>query len=155
METNNSGIKQPAVGPKRSRVGKLWVAVVLLGSLVAGVVLSDLATMPDVGRPGFFRGAPYFNPEAAIRLHIVLTTVEVGLLLALVVIYLKIYAETKANFALGLVIVLGALLLQAIFSYPLVLGLEGPVLFLHGRLPTLADILTISAYTVFLYLSLE
>jgi hypothetical protein len=136
-------------------VGKLWVVVVLLGSLVSGVILSDLSTMPDEGRPNFFRGAPYFNPDPTIRLHIILTTVEVGLLLALVVIYLKIYAETKANFALGLVIVLGSLLLQTIFSYPLVLGLEGPVLFVQGRLPTVADILTISAYTVFLYLSLE
>ena len=156
METNNnSGIKQPAVGPKKSRVGKLWVVVVLLGGLVSGVVLSDLATMPDQGRPGFFRGVPYFNPDPTIRLHVVLTTVEVALLLSLVVIYLKIYAETKANFALGLVIVLGALLLQTVFSYPLVLGLEGPVLFVQGRLPTISDILTISAYTVFLYLSLE
>jgi hypothetical protein len=136
-------------------VGKLWVVVVLLGGLVSGVVLSDLATMPDQGRPDFFRGVPYFNPDPTIRLHVVLTTVEVALLLSLVVIYLKIYAETKANFALGLVIVLGALLLQTVFSYPLVLGLEGPVLFVQGRLPTISDILTISAYTVFLYLSLE
>jgi hypothetical protein len=136
-------------------VGKLWVLVVLLGGLVSGVILSDLATMPDQGRPGFFRGVPYFNPDPTIRLHVVLTTVEVALLLSLVVIYLKIYTETKANFALGLVIVLGALLLQTVFSYPLVLGLEGPVLFVQGRLPTISDILTISAYTVFLYLSLE
>ena len=156
METNNnSGIKQPAVGPRKSMVGKLWVVVVLLGGLVSGVVLSDLATLPDQGRPYFFRGVPYFNPDPTIRLHVVLTTVEVALLLSLVVIYLKIYTETKANFALGLVIVLGALLLQTVFSYPLVLGLEGPVLFIQGRLPTISDILTISAYTVFLYLSLE
>jgi hypothetical protein len=136
-------------------VGKLWVVVVLLGGLVSGVVLSDLATLPDRGRPYFFRGVPYFNPDPTIRLHVVLTTVEVALLLSLVVIYLKIYTETKANFALGLVIVLGALLLQTVFSYPLVLGLEGPVLFVQGRLPTISDILTISAYTVFFYLSLE
>jgi len=42
-----------------------------------------------------------------------------------------------------------------VFSYPLVLGLEGPVLFVQGRLPTISDSLTLSAYTVFLYLSLE
>lgn len=154
METNNnSGINQPAVAPRKSSVGKLWVVVVLLSGLVFGVILSDIATLPNEGRPDFFRGMPYFNPT--IRLHVILTTVEVALLLALVVIYLKIYAETKANFALGLVIVLAALLLQTVFSYPLVLGLEGPVLFVQGRLPTLSDILTISAYTVFLYLSLE
>jgi len=65
-------------------VGKLWVVVVLLGGLVSGVVLSDLATLPDQGRPYFFRGVPYFNPDPTIRLHVVLTTVEVALLLSLV-----------------------------------------------------------------------
>jgi len=136
-------------------VGKLWVVVVLLSGLISGVILSNLATLPTQGRPYFFKGVPYFNPDPTIRLHVVFTTVEVALLLSLVVIYLKIYSETRANFALGLVIVLSALLLQTIFSYPLVLGMEGPVLFVQGRLPTLSDILTISAYTVFLYLSLE
>lgn len=135
--------------------GKLWVVVVLLVGLVSGVLLADLATQPAEGRPRFFSGVPYFNPDPTIRLHVILTTVEVALLVSLVVIYLKVYAETKANFSLGLVIVLGALLLQTVFSYPLVLGLEERVLFVQGSLPTLSDILTISAYTVFLYLSLE
>jgi hypothetical protein len=155
METNNnSGIDQPAVEPKKSRVGKLWVLVVLLAGLVAGVLLSDLATLPDEFRQPFFRGVPVFNPDPSIRLHIVLTTVEVALLVSLVIVYLKIYSETRANFALGLVIVLAALLLQTVFSYPLVLGTEGVIL-VPGLLTTLADFLTIGAYSVFLYLSLE
>ncbi len=69
-------------------------------------------------------------------------------------VYLKVYSETRANFALGLVAVLSALLLQTLFSYPLVLGTEGVIL-VPGILTTLADFLTIGAYTVFLYLSLE
>jgi hypothetical protein len=156
METNNnnSGINQPAVEPKKSMVGKLWVVVVLLAGLVAGVLLSDLATLPDEFRQPFFRGVPVFNPDPSIRLHIVLTTVEVALLVSLVIVYLKIYSETRANFALGLVIVLAALLLQTVFSYPLVLGTEGVIL-VPGLLTTLADFLTIGAYSVFLYLSLE
>ena len=156
METNNnSGINQPTVGPKKSPVGKLWVVVVLLVGLISGVLLSDLATLQTEERPDFFRDFPYFNPDPTIRLHVILTTVEVTLLISLVIIYLKVYSETRANFALGLVIVLGALFLQTVFSYPLVLGLAGPVLFVRGSLPTVSDVLTISAYTVFLYLSLE
>jgi hypothetical protein len=135
-------------------VGKLWVAVVLLAGLASGVLLSSLATLPRVARPVFFRGVPYFNPEPSIRLHVLLTTMEVALLLSLVVIYLKVYSETKANFSVGLVIVLGALLLQTLLSYPLILGLEGVIL-VPGRLSTIADFLTLAAYTVFLYLSLE
>jgi len=155
LETsNNSGIDQPAVAPKKSTAGKLWVVVVLLVGLVAGVLLSDLATLPEESRDPFFRGVPVFNPDPSIRLHIVLTTVEVALLVSLVIVYLKVYSETKANFALGLLIVLAALLLQTVFSYPLILGTQGVIL-VPGVLTTLADFLTIGAYTVFLYLSLE
>jgi hypothetical protein len=155
METNNNiGINQPAVEPKKSMAGKLWVVVVVLAGLVAGVLLSDLATLPEESREPFFRGVPVFNPDPSIRLHIVLTTVEVALLVSLVIVYLKVYSETKANFALGLVIVLSALLLQTVFSYPLILGTQGVIL-VPGTLTTLADFLTIGAYSVFLYLSLE
>ncbi|HUK74654.1 MAG TPA: hypothetical protein VLU99_02595 [Nitrososphaerales archaeon] len=153
METNNNtGIVQPPVEPKKSMVGKLWVVVVLLAGLVAGVLLSDLATLPT--RNPIFRRFPLFNPDPLIRLHIVLTTVAVALMVSLVIVYLKVYVETKANFALGLVIVLGALLLQTVLSYPLVLGTSGVIL-VPGILTTLADFLTVAAYTVFLYLSLE
>jgi len=157
LETNNnSGINQPAVAPKKSTAGKLWVVVVLLVGLVAGILLEGLATLPDESREPFFRriGVPVFNPDPSIRLHIILTTVEVALLVSLVVVYLKVYSETRANFALGLVAVLSALLLQTVFSYPLVLGTEGAIL-VPGLLTTLADFLTLGAYTVFLYLSLE
>lgn len=156
METNNnSGINQPAAAPKKSAVGKLWVPIVLLVGLVAGVLLADLSTQPRQERAPFFYGVPQFNPDPTIRLHVILTTVEVTLLISLVIVYLRVYSETRANFALGLVIVLGALFLQTVFSYPLVLGLQGPVLFVRGSLPTLSDVLEICAYTVFLYLSLE
>jgi hypothetical protein len=155
METNNnSGINQPAVAPKKSMVGKLWVVVALLAGVLAGVLLSDLATLPEEYRDPFFRQFPVFNPDPYIRLHIVLTTLEVVLLVSLVIVYLKVYSETQANFALGLVIVLSALFLQTLFSYPLILGTQGVIL-VPGTLTLLADFLTIGAYTVFLYLSLE
>ncbi len=133
--------------------GKLWEVIVLLVGLIAGVILSDLATLPTEERPLFFPG-PYFNPDPSIRLHIVVTTMEVALLVALVVVYVKVYAETKANFALGLAVVLGALFLQTVFSYPLILG-TGFWILVPGTLTTLADFLTLGAYAVFLYLSLE
>jgi hypothetical protein len=157
LETNNnSGIDQPAVAPKRPSVGKLWVPVVLLVGLIAGVLVSDLATLPKVQRPFPFRdpNIPVFNPDPSIRLHIVLTTVEVAMLVALVLVYIKVYSETRANFALGLAVVLSALFLQTLFSYPLLLGKEGVIL-LPGTLTWVADFLTVGAYTVFLYLSLE
>jgi hypothetical protein len=150
---NNGGVDQPAVEPK-STVGKLWVVVVLLAGLIVGILVSDLATLPVSSRPFPFRGITQFNPDPSIRLHIVLTTVEVTMLVALVMVYVKVFAETRARFALGLVVVLSALFLQTIFSYPLILGTEGVIL-VPGSLTMLADFLTLGAYTVFLYLSLE
>ena len=153
METNNSGINQPAAAPRTS-AGKLWVVVVLLVGLIGGILVSDVATLPEVERPRLFEQVPVFNPDPSIRLHIVVTTIEVVLLVALVMVYLKVYAETRANFALGLVVVLSALFLQTLFSYPLLLGTRG-VIFIPGLLTLLADFLTLGAYAVFLYLSLE
>jgi len=150
LETNNTVVNQPPVEQK-STVGKLWVVVVLLVGLIAGILVSDVATLPESSRPSII---PHFNPDPSIRLHIVLTTVEVSMLVALVMVYVKVYSETRARFALGLVVVLSALFLQTIFSYPLILGTEGIIL-IPGRLTTLADFLTLGAYTVFLYLSLE
>lgn len=127
----------------------------LLVGLIAGILVSDLATLPRSERPGPFRTTvPVFNPDPSIRLHIVLTTVEVAMLVALLMVYIRTYSNTRANFALGLVAVLGALFLQTIFSYPLILGTQGVIL-VPGTLTTLADFLTLGAYTVFLYLSLE
>jgi len=135
-------------------VGKLWVVVVLLVGLVVGFPLSDVAVEPFQQRPGFFRLFPQFNPSNGIRIHVILTTVGVALLFALVVIYLRVYLETKGHFALGLVVVLVALLVQAILSYPLILG-TGPVILVPGTLSLVADLFTVAAYTVFMYLSLE
>lgn len=155
METNNkTEIEQPAVAPKRSTTGKLWIVVVLLAGLLAGVLLSDVATLPPQPRPFFLRDIPYVNPDPSIRLHIVLTTMEVAMLVALVVVYAKIYFETRARFAVGLAAVLSALFLQTVFSYPLLLGTEGAIL-VPGLLTEVADFLTLGAYTLFLYLSLE
>jgi hypothetical protein len=154
LNTNNNTVtEQPAVAPK-TKVGKLWVAIVLLLGLIWGILISDLAVLPLESRPDFFRPVPVFNPDPSIRLHIIFTSVEVALLVALVVVYLRTYASTRANFALGLVVVLGALLLQAVLSYPLILGTNGFILY-PGILGLLADVFTIAAYTVFLYLSLE
>ena len=80
---------------------------------------------------------------------------EVALLVALVVIYGRMYLETSANFALGLVFVLVALLVQTLLSNPVLEDLVGQVPIGPGYSTPAADIFTMFAYTVFLYLSLD
>ncbi len=56
---------------------------------------------------------------------------------------------------MGLVIILFVLLIQAFLQSPLLLGLVGPYGAGQGQFLSFADIFTIAAYTIFLYLSLE
>jgi hypothetical protein len=152
-------IEEPTKKEDKSHLQKLWVPILLAIGFVAGEVISYGTAMqqPQGGR-GPFCFTCHFYPfpsDPAFGYHIVLTTVEVALLIALVVIYGRMYVETKANFALGLVFVLIALLVQTLLSYPLLQDLIGPVNLGPGYSSQAADIFTICAYTVFLYLSLD
>jgi hypothetical protein len=134
-------------------VSKLWVPIVVTLGLLVGALLS-YAALNEVDE---FRGRGFymFNPEPGIIAHIILSTLGVALLMALLVVYGRVYLQTSANFALGLVIVLTALLLQSILNYPLLLGWFGPIPYGPSFFPSAADVLTVVAYGVFLYLSLE
>ncbi len=142
--------------PSSNRRGsKIWVPVVLLVSIALGW-LSTLATLtPEEPRGEHFPGPFSFTPDPLLQFHTFLTTVEIILLLSLLIVYLKVYMDSGARFSLGLVFVLSALLLESILTYPLVVGMEGPVSVGAGNLLWFADILEIAAYTAFLYLSLE
>lgn len=145
----------PAEEPrKRSYIRKLWVPVVILIGLIIGEAISYSSMgpgrFPPQGRFGF---PPYFQESPALQVHVILTTVEVTLLLALLVIYIRMYAETRAAFSLGLIVMLLALLVQSLLSYPLIIGYYGPISLEQSNL--WADLLTVCAYAVFLYLSLE
>ncbi len=150
---------EPVMTGKRSNLQKLWVPVVLL----IGLVIGGLISVTTAQSAGFeFWQAPngmlYFHqlpPDPAFGYHVILTTVEVALLVSLVVIYARMYAETKANFALGLVVVLVALFLQAVLSYPIVEDLIVTPQIEPGFWSPVADVVSVCAYTVFLYLSLE
>jgi hypothetical protein len=157
-------IEEPTKKEDRSYLQKLWVPIVLAIGFVAGEVLSYETAIPQFpGGGGPFCFTCHFHPFPSNPLfgyHVLLTTVEVALLVALVVVYGRMYVETKANFALGLVVVLIALLAQALLSYPILQGLIGPLYPGSGYSSEAVDILaadifTICAYTVFLYLSLD
>jgi hypothetical protein len=150
----------PSDGPpkRRSYMQKLWVPVLVLFGLGLGELISYFTVSPQEylvgpGPTGFY--FPHFESNPTLQFHVVLTTVEVVLLVALVVIYVRMYAQTRANFSLGLVVVLVALLLEALLSYPLIIGYYGPVSLEPGLSSPSADVFTVCAYAVFLYLSLE
>jgi hypothetical protein len=142
-----------AAVPKQERISRLWVVVVLTFGVLLGAVLA--LSIPETtirfGPGGFF----LLSVQRALQLHVVLTTIEMVLLFALVIVYIKVYSVTRANFSMGILIVLFALLFHSVLSYPLTVNDIGPVLLGSGALFPYPDLFTILAYAVFLYLSLE
>jgi len=129
---------------------RLWVPLVVIIGIVLGLIFSFAFPAPFER----YEFQPLFFDPIFI-LHVVLSTVSIALLVALLVVYLGVYSKTQANFALGINIVLAALLAQSLLEYPLFLGLAGRFPPGHGPFLDSADIFTIIAYAVFLYLSLE
>ena len=130
----------------------MWVLLTVFVGIVVGE-LTYLYLLDTI--PRFFRG-PGLVGNAALYLeyHSILSTVSISLLIALLIVYGRTYVQTKANFVLGLNIVLLALLLQNLLTYP-ILRPFFPIAPGTSIFSPVADIFTIIAYAVFLYLSLE
>lgn len=141
------------------------VIIILIIGATVGVV-SFLLIAPHIifiGGHSPFSFPPFISSRALgaltslIAEHIIFSTVGIALLASLLVAYARTYKQTKANFALGIFIVLLALLFEGILDYPILQLSLGPVSAseFSSPLPTIADIFTVIAYAVFLYLSLE
>jgi hypothetical protein len=152
--------QQSGNGPgTRKSASKLWVPLVVLIGAFFGTLIY-FATAPTIFVSSYSLIPLAQEIELEIAIHIVLSTIAITLIVSLIVVYARTYLQTRANFILGLLTVLFALLLQNVLDYPLTTGFgggpgsEGP--FLRVELfPPIADVFTIIAYAVFLYLSLE
>jgi hypothetical protein len=143
---------------------RLWgpatqtIVVVAIGAAI-GVALAFLGPGPT--------GDPFFPPPGGPRhpgerhffsyegIDMVLSTTGISLLMALLVVQVRAYRETKAKFALGLVVVLAALVLQAVLTSPIIFGAFGNTLGALGPFLLFADLFKLVAFSVFLYLSLQ
>jgi len=142
-----AGAQPPKRGPS-----KLLVPLVIAVGIFLGVTLAYLVPLP-------FGYGPFGPPLDELRnlliIHSILSMVVICLQVALIIVYLKVYAQTSANFALGILIMMFALLLESLFSSPILLGFVGRYTAEFGPYLSSGDIFTIAAYTIFLYLSLE
>jgi hypothetical protein len=136
----------------------LIVAVVLCLAIVgyfAGTYLA-LSIAPQPGGPRPSIRIP--NPDELatyIMIRTIVSTINTGLSICLLVVYTGIYLRTRAEFTIGLVTLAAVLLLYAVTSNPLLLGLIGfgsHGLFFAMGLP---ELFTSVAVVVLLYLSLK
>jgi len=118
--------------------------------VVAGL---GLLSLPSPVQHPFGRPPPEF--ETFENFGLILSTLNVALLVALLVIYARMYSDTGASFALGFVLVLGALLAETVVGSPVLFRLFAiPP---GGQTPflLLAETLKAAALAIFLYLSLQ
>ncbi|MHB8568252.1 MAG: hypothetical protein ACYC7D_07265 [Nitrososphaerales archaeon] len=137
----------------KKNFGIIFVPLVL----VIGATIGILVYLVEVADSEYLMQFP-FEP-AGFRtfqeMHIILSTIGIALLIALIVVYARTYIATKANFILGLLVVLFALLLQSILTFQPLMDYEAPGLNHPVLSSPIADVFMIVAYAVFLYLSLE
>lgn len=132
---------------------KLLVPLVIAVGLLLGAAFAYLVPIPPpspFGPPGFPGQLRNF-----LFWDMILSTVSISLLVALGAVYLRMYAQTKARFVLGMLVVILTLLVQALIRYPLLLALIGGLEARFGPFFSSADLFSIAAYSIFLYLSLE
>jgi len=128
-----------------------WVLIVVGIGIVLGLLLGFLSPPPP--GPSGPPGAPPPRPLGA--LGGIASAIVLALSIALIVVYVRTYLDTRARFALGLVVVLGALAVQTLAGSSLVLTAFG---FGPGGLwpfLTLGYVCESVALSVFLFLSLE
>ncbi|MEA1906813.1 MAG: hypothetical protein U9N12_07670 [Euryarchaeota archaeon] len=96
-----------------------------------------------------------YDPVFIMNVKTVMTTANVVLLVLLLAIYVRSYAQIKSKFTLGLMIFAFFLLLQAVISTPGMHAVGGRRMCALGLLDVIPDILEFMALLVLLYLSSE
>ena len=97
-----------------------------------------------------------YDPVLIMNIKTIITTANVVLLVLLLAIYIRSYAQIKSKFTLGLMIFAFLLLLQAVISTPCIhSATRGYRMCLIGPLDVIPDLLEFIALMVLIYLSSE
>jgi len=141
--------------------------IALIGAIIAGLAAVGYAAATIYLRDAFTPPLPdaFTRPrlptnvlgdlEIYYTVRTIITTVNAGLLICLLIVYGGIYLRTRAKFTVGLIMFATALLLYAITSNPLLHGLFRFRAYGLGPFAVLPELFTTVAVAVLLYLSLE
>jgi hypothetical protein len=137
----------------------LIIATLVVVAILAALWASSTFWFPFSSEPF----EPRLRPQGIIPGDIeffytaktVVSTINITLLIFLLAIYAGIYAKTRSEFTIGLMIFSAVLLLNALASNPVVTWLFGFRAFGLGPFALLPDLFTLVALTVLLYLSVK
>jgi len=130
------------------------IAAIILGLAILGFIAADIYLPPTIAPLPPFRRTPG-DLELYYTLKTIVSTVNGGLLVCLLALYVGIYRRTRSDFTIGLIIFSTALLLYAIMSNPIL-----HIAFMFrgyglGPFAMLPDLFTTIALVVLLYLTLK
>ena len=143
----------------RSRTGRwergaIVVPIVLIVGLALGLL--EIVLWPAHGGSGGpMHPGPAGPPPAVVETFALVSAVNLALLAALVIVYVRTYLDTRATFAFGLVAFLIVLLFEAITTSPFVYAVFGYAPGDLGPFLLVGSILEAAALVIFLVLSLE
>jgi len=143
---------------KTLRIGLL--AALVLSLAVVGYLAAPREPPDGRGRPPDQPIIEIPSPEELQMFFMarsIFSTLNTGLALALLIIYVEIYLKTRAQFTVGLIIFATTLLLYAVTSNPLLARalFFAPSRYAIGLFTGLPELFTTTALVVLLYLSLK
>jgi len=129
------------------------IVILLVIGMVAGLVLSKVSIAYAKERRGIDTSQKGFGLVATLyTLSTIIICVNISFLIGLLWIYISSFRSTKSSFMFGLMIFIGALLVQSLFSLPIIPAALGESLSLFGVLPNFFETI---ALVILLYLSME
>ncbi|MCK5397602.1 MAG: hypothetical protein KAJ33_05075 [Thermoplasmata archaeon] len=141
---------------------KILVAMIILLIMTAGLIGVLLANTyydaPDREYPNQISPPDRLDPEDRdryISTKVAFCMINLVLSSILIMIYVKVYRETKAEFTIGLIIMMFSLFLYALLSNPLLPILFGYKVFGIGPFSMLPDLFSMVALSILLYLGLK
>jgi hypothetical protein len=106
-------------------------------------------------RPPSYPQTVPWDIEFFYTAKVVISTLNIALLVILVATYAFIYAKTRSEFTVGLIVFAAVLLLKDLAASPLVIWAFGYRLFGLGPFAFLPDLLEFAALSMLLYLSVK
>jgi hypothetical protein len=137
---------------------KITLIFVILGLVSVVTAFWAIINGPFSEIPPFVRRPPMFIPgdiELYYTVQTVVSTLNVALLIILLATYVNMYAKTKAEFTIGLIVFSAVMLLNSLFSAPFLRLGFGFSSYGLGPFAMLPDLFTFAALSVLLYLTLK
>ena len=132
------------------------IGIIAIAALV-GIILGSMFINFEPKTPGSFdpdrERLDIEDMELYLKIKTGITFVNMAISAILISIYVKLYRETKADFTLGLIIVMASFFIYALMSCPLIPHVLGIRPFSAGVFTMVPDIFATVALATLLYIS--